>query len=287
VGQGAGGGAGSLGSGPLTTAFGSTLHFNFTGTVPNGVTHAGSTTVQINANTVTLTGVVSGTGATLTKAGTGTLVLAGANTYAGNTVVSAGTLLVANATGSGTGFGSVTVNNGAAFGGTGIVGGPVTVNTGATLVVGTGTAPGTLTHHAATTLTTGSTFQGVINGAAAGSGYSQLVVQSGGSLSLGSATLNLTLNYTPGNTDLLFIVNNQNASGGLTGQFSGLAQNGLYTFPNGTTAHISYQGNVTGNSFTGGNDVVLSNFAPVPEPAGLGLVAVGTVGVVVWRRRRK
>jgi autotransporter-associated beta strand protein len=64
----------------------------------------------------------------VTKIGTGTLTLSGANTYSGGTTVSNGTLLVNNTSGSGTGPGAVSVVSGATLGGSGIVGGPVTVN---------------------------------------------------------------------------------------------------------------------------------------------------------------
>jgi autotransporter-associated beta strand protein len=288
-------GLGSLGTGPLTlgvtigsTTFSNgTLRFNSGGTLTASVLHAAPTTIDTNGNNVTFAGVVSGSGGTLTKAGAGTLTLAAANTYTANTTVSTGNLFVTNTTGSGTGYGSVTVNSGAALGGTGAVSGPVTVAAGGKLIVGPGTGPGTLTLRGGTTLNSTSTFQGVLAGSTAGTGYSQLVVASGGSINLGSATLSLTLSYTPSASDLLFLVNNQNATGGLSGTFNGLSQGAQITFPDGTKALISYQGDVTSLSFTGGNDVVLYNIQPVPEPGSvLGLAALA-LGGLAWRQRRR
>jgi len=71
-----------------------------------------------------------------------------ANTYSGGTTVSAGKLMVNNATGSGTGAGGVTVNDGT-LGGTGTISGLVTVNSGGTLYPGPGTSMGTLTLNSA------------------------------------------------------------------------------------------------------------------------------------------
>jgi autotransporter-associated beta strand protein len=88
---------------------------------------------------------------TLTKVGAGTLTLSGANIYVGPTAVSGGTLLVNGDQSLATG--AVTVASGATLGGTGKIGGAVTVNgtlaPGAAgigmLTVGTGAAPKNVT----------------------------------------------------------------------------------------------------------------------------------------------
>ena len=82
-----------------------------------------------------LSGVLSGTGS-LIKDNPGTLELTAANTYDGGTDILGGRLLVNNTTGSGTGSGTVTVNNGT-LGGTGAIAGAVVVNTGAHVAPGT------------------------------------------------------------------------------------------------------------------------------------------------------
>jgi autotransporter-associated beta strand protein len=77
----------------------------------------------------------------ITKAGPGTLVLSGTNSYTGDTMVDAGTLLI---NGDHTGAtGAIAVNNGATLGGTGIIGGTVTVASDASIAPGT--MAGTLT----------------------------------------------------------------------------------------------------------------------------------------------
>jgi autotransporter-associated beta strand protein len=93
----------------------------------------------------------------LTKIGAGTLALSGANTYNGTTTVSNGTLLVNNATGSGTGLGSVIVTN-ATLGGIGFLNGAVTVYNSGTLAPGTNNvAGGVLTCSGGVTLAAGVT----------------------------------------------------------------------------------------------------------------------------------
>ena len=88
---------------------------------------------------------------TLASANTGSLTLSGDNAYTGPTLVNGGTLLV-NGSLSNT---VVNVNLGATLGGTGLISGPVTVNTGGTLALGP--AIGTLTIATNLTLRSGAT----------------------------------------------------------------------------------------------------------------------------------
>ncbi|MFC7397598.1 beta strand repeat-containing protein, partial [Chelatococcus sp. GCM10030263] len=100
-------------------------------------------------------GVISGSGV-VQQNGSGTTVLTGANTYSGATQVNAGTLLVHGNQSAATGLTSVA--SGATLGGTGIIGGNVTVADGGTLSPGnTGPVAGTLTINGNLALSGGST----------------------------------------------------------------------------------------------------------------------------------
>jgi autotransporter-associated beta strand protein len=101
--------------------------------------------IDTGANNARIGSIIVGSNG-LTKVGTGTLELTGANGYSGTTTINAGTLLLSNTAGSGTGSSLVMVNSGGTLGGTGAVGGPVNVDSGATLMGGNGlTANGALT----------------------------------------------------------------------------------------------------------------------------------------------
>ncbi|MEX0642811.1 MAG: autotransporter-associated beta strand repeat-containing protein [Pirellulales bacterium] len=106
--------------------------------------------------------VIGGNYADLIKTGGGTLELsrAAGNSYSGNTLVVGGTLLANNTSGSGTGSGLVKVSIDGTFGGSGIVSGPVVVESGGKVAPGASIeslAVGSLT------LMTGSAFVYEIN----------------------------------------------------------------------------------------------------------------------------
>jgi MYXO-CTERM domain-containing protein len=194
----------------------------------------------------------------LIKANSGTQTLAGASTYSGGTTVQAGTLLVDNTTGSATGTGPVTVQSGT-LGGTGSVGGLLTIDSGATL------APGSTTFGAGSiNLMSGADLVFTLG--------ADRVIDSGG-LTLGT-TINLTLSGTslsPGTYDLI------DFSGTLTNNssnFSGWTVTGV---PTGDTA----------NFILTSSALQLQVVDPTPEPGSGLLLALGVVGLGGRRARRR
>jgi autotransporter-associated beta strand protein len=220
-----------------------------------------------------------------TKTGAGIMSLTAVNTYTGPTTVNAGTLAV-----NGSITSPVTVNSGGTLAGSGTVSQAVTVNSGGKLAPGN--SPGVLTVAGPVTFLTGSTFAVQLNGNTPGNtatNHSQLVVSGAAtSLDLGGSTLSGTLGYTPapGPTgDKLFIAVLTDPLSTVLNTFNGVPQDGVVTL--GTyTAHVSYTGDSASGNLTGGNDVVVYNFTPVPEPTTAAVfAAVGLYGVRRVRRR--
>jgi fibronectin-binding autotransporter adhesin len=150
---------------------------------------AGSGTFRTDAGTIlTLSGAVIGAGG-LTKSGAGTLALSGTGAYAGPTNVDAGMLLVngnyAGATG------PTSVGSGASLGGTGTIGGDVTLASGATLTPGAGGA-GTLTIGGNLSLAPGSTLAYEFGATNSAGGALNDLVDVGGDLTL-DGTINVTV----------------------------------------------------------------------------------------------
>ena len=124
----------------------------------NGLTIGSNNQSTTFSGTMQDGGVSGGSGGSLMKLGSGTLTLSGASAYTGRTTVSAGTLVVSNRNGSATGTGTVQVNAGT-LGGSGIISGAVTLNSGSFLSPAHGTkTQSILTIQSALTFNSGSTY---------------------------------------------------------------------------------------------------------------------------------
>ncbi|HEV8605723.1 MAG TPA: autotransporter-associated beta strand repeat-containing protein [Tepidisphaeraceae bacterium] len=113
--------------------------------------NGGSGAIEISnpAAALTLSGPITGSNNTpFQKTGPGALILTGDNTFGGSMDVVAGKLLVNNTTGSGAGFGLLSVKDGATLGGNGTISTNVYIQTGGTLAPGE--SIGTLSANAST-----------------------------------------------------------------------------------------------------------------------------------------
>jgi autotransporter-associated beta strand protein len=262
---------------------------------------AGTRTFTIGGtNPLTVNAPITNGG--LTKAGAGAMTLANAagNTYDLGTTVSAGTLLVNNATGSGTGTGSVTVNTGATLGGSGII--APTVNnasvsvqgllnvgnagdtTGADLVIDMSGATGTLV----VDLTGGVTLDyfsgqgsGVLN---TGLSFNdQLGIVGGG------ATLNLGGDLTFNNFNGLATNTFTAGSSWKLFAWSGVTTTGSFSNITGTIGNFSgftdLSTELLGWDFSRLYDFGEVSIVVIPEPSRAMLLLLGLLGLGFRRRR--
>jgi fibronectin-binding autotransporter adhesin len=269
----------------------------FTLTFPASVT-ARTLTLQgsnTGANTLGST-LVNGGGLNLqvVKAGTGTWRLTGNNTYSAGTTINGGTLVAANAAGSATGTGAVTVNTGGTLAGTGSVGGLTAITAGGTISPGF-TGAGTLTLTAGLTTAANSTVAVTLSDAstpaAAGSGGSSLGT-------LPNPTSNTFLNITGGATTIDSLTNilvNATATNfalqqSYSYQIIGGAgdQSALNVVAPGQFTFVGVVVDPALTSLTGnGSGAVFLNFTPVPEPTTIFGFAAGILAVGSCIRRRR
>ncbi|HET6249570.1 MAG TPA: autotransporter-associated beta strand repeat-containing protein [Tepidisphaeraceae bacterium] len=248
------------------------------------------------ATDTTLPGIIGGTSGgyssiatvatgSIIKSGSAVLTLSGPSVYTGTTTVNGGVLSITGSLGNT----SVTVASNGSLGGSGTILGPIAVSGGGILAP---SAPSTTAPLGAPLkLTGGLTLAGasqtavVLASASPGinpSGYDQVLVGApstiGGTLVVDDNTFAAANAGTSG--EQFWIVDGSAASATVTGAFTNGA---TVTGTSGTVYTITY--NASGDPQTTGNDVVLQAQSVVPEPASLGLLAIGALGLLVRRRR--
>ncbi|MCX6965131.1 MAG: autotransporter-associated beta strand repeat-containing protein, partial [Verrucomicrobia bacterium] len=225
-------------------------------TLSGGITGTQNLTIGGASNTIISGNITTSTG-TLTKDGTGILTLSGNNTYTGTTTVSAGTLEIGatGRLGAGSYAGSISNNGTLIYSGTnaqtlsGVISGTgaLTQNAASTL-----TLSNTNTYSGGTTISLGTL--NVTNSSALGSG--NVSVAAGGKLEVGANNLTIANNITlNGTTTNGAIFSNQPGAGvttNLTGQITLNATSNVSNVWNDKTLQLS--GKITG---VGGLDFVL------------------------------
>jgi IPT/TIG domain/FG-GAP-like repeat len=243
------------------------------------VTLGANTTLNAGSGNILLPGTVSNFGAgtfslTPITSGAGLTTISGPNTNT-TTNVTTGVVQINNTTASTTNF---AVSGGTLIG-TGSIGNLTGTGTG---IIAPGNSPGLVTT-TNLSLSPGNTLQIEINNVSppvAGTNYDQIVVSSGGTVALGSATLSLSTTFAGSAGTIFTIIDNQGASA-VSGIFSGLIQGAVFT-ANGKDYQISYIGG-TGSP---GNDVTLTvvaaptvtNISPAAGPiaGGTSITITGT-----------
>ena len=237
-----GGTSGTMGSGIVDVFSGATLILNRSDSpsFPNDFSfQTGAETIQIAGSPSTLSGSLGGLGHI--NVSSGSLVLSGSNVYTGGTTVVSGELFASNTVGSATGSGAVTVASGAVLGGSGDIGGAVTVNSSGHLAPGNSDGTAGILNTGALTLAAGSNLDVSLNGPVAGDDYDQVIATT---ISLGGSNLNAGGSIGDFSTNGLRIVTS--ISGAIQGTFSGIAE-GATVVVDGLNFTASYQ---NGGSFT-------------------------------------
>lgn len=263
-------------------------------TISTGLALGRDTTFTTDSGTrLTLGGALSGAN-TLTKAGVGELLITGTGGLSGATTVSAGTLRVNGSIASS----AVSVGNTATLAGSGTIG-ATTINAGGTL--SPGNSPGTITANGTTVWQPGGDYNWQIHDADAGAGTGWDLMSIAGDLDLTNLSALNTFDINLWSLSAIGPDSNGNAvdfnpaqaytwtiarvtGGGQILGFDADAFNINLAAANGTSGFT--------NSLAGGTITIVQNnadlnlvFAPVPEPAGLGLLAAAAVAAWAVRRR--
>ena len=273
-----------------------TSNFNFSGgtlvadannaAFMQGLSHASieanGGTINPNGFNITIGQNISGGGA-LTVTGGGTLTLSGNNTYSGGTHILGASLLVASAAGSATGSGAIAIGAGGTLGGAAAISGPVSTSGGGTLSPGATDPGGTLTIANTLTIGDGTNLHYYFSAPSGSINSNSLIRVAGTSGGNGNLTLgkDVTISLQSGSTlsaGTYHLISYSGQLDDLSGNFSGWTLSG-FNLP-GMTYNFSTQ-----NSSNVLDLVVAS--VPTPEPATLGIFALGSLALLAGRFRRK
>ncbi len=244
---------GTITLGSLTGGAGSYLRG--AGSTANTTTYVigGKNTSTTFSGTIS-NGIVTGSpvATAITKQGSGTLTLSGDNNYTGATSIGGSGKMVFNGN---NGSSPVIVSNGATLGGSGTVGGLLTVNSGGKLAPGN--SAGTLTVGGGVTLNSAVLNYELSNVTNVGGGVNDLLAMTGGALSLsGTSTVNPTF-------------------------LNGSLANGSYTLISGGSATTGSAANLAWGGASGGRQTFSFDTA---TPGTVQLVVGGTPAAsLVWR----
>lgn len=268
---------------------------------------AGANTIEVTtaAHTATINATIVGnTGVGLTKTGEGTLVLGAANTFTGITSVQDGTLKLTSSAAL-AGSSAIDVAAGTALDVSVIAGGYRLGADGRQILSGSGRIVGSLTIEDGGVHNLGNSpgvqevqgryvMSGLLEtdvcGAAPGNGtvgYDQVLVS--GETSFG-VVLSGSLSVAWGGAgwssagDRLWILRNDTA-GTLSGTFLGYTNGAVVGAYDGRSWRIYYGADANTGQFSGGNDVLLTAAAPVPEPRSLVLGLLGGIVMGLAHRR--
>jgi autotransporter-associated beta strand protein len=208
-----------------------------------GLEFSGSTPFTLDGGTT-----FSGAGNLLEGGEGGTLTIAGNSpSFTGPTTVQGGTLLVDGSLAGSAISVKPLLDYYSTLGGTGTVGAVTTTGYGSVVSPGDN-GPGILNAQGNVAFESLSTFQVELDGATAGTGFSQLNVT--GAVNLGGSILSSSLGFTPTNGETFTIIQ---STAPIVGTFNGLAEGASLTI-GAVPFQISYAGG-------GGDDVVLTQSA--------------------------
>jgi autotransporter-associated beta strand protein len=230
---------------------------------------AGGITIDSNGFDLGISQSLAGTGG-LTKAGAGRLTLSASNAYAGTTTVTAGSLFIDGTQANG----AVQVDAGATLGGSGAIGGAVTMFG----VLSPGNSPGVLSV-AALVLGGSSTSIFEIDGTTRSTQYDGLnITGSSGPTYGGTLSLVFGNGSAFGNTD---VFNLFDFTGAAAGDFSSVTSTGFYS---GMWSVSSGEWSLQSGGQTLTFSQSVGDLVIVPEPTALALTGIG-IAAAAWARR--